>query len=292
MQISAAVAILAALSSLGTAAAQAIIAQNSGLMNPGQTITFGANVLPNFTPVTNQFAGITVSHASYYTTSVVNNLVGGFLTNSFSGPPDTLSIQFASPITDLSFVYHQISTAAPSVIRALLQGVTVDSFSGTWNQTQPNNYFGFTNTVFDELQIDFVSDFNLDTLAFNGLSGANCIFHNGTGVNPPAFTCVTLPVLGTTWQGVVATNGNTLLTFLVYAPGGLMPPVPLFGGELLIQVAPAPVALASAGSYSIVIPPASSWTGTVLTFQGLRLDLIGGTPTFVLLNAMDLVVGL
>ena len=61
---------------------------------------------------------------------------------------------------------------------------------------------------------------------------------------------------------------------------------------LLIHVAPAPVAFASAGSYFIQIPSANSWTGTVLLFQGLRLDVVVGTPTFVLLNAMELVVGL
>jgi len=147
--------------------AQAIIAQSSGLTNPDQVIDFGANVLPDFAPVSNQFAGITVSHARYFTTGSVNNMVGGFLTNDFSGPPDTLRIQFAAPISDLSFAYHQIATSAPSHFRAVLSGVVVDSFSNTSDQFQPNNYFGFTNIVFDELQLDFVVDFNVDTLAFN-----------------------------------------------------------------------------------------------------------------------------
>ncbi|HEX5050800.1 MAG TPA: hypothetical protein VFZ65_03425 [Planctomycetota bacterium] len=178
MRNSTAVLLLAALASPGTVAAQAIIAQLSGLTSPAQVIDFGANVLPNFTPVSNQFPGITITHASYFTTGVSNNLVGGFLTNDFSGSPNTLRIQFAVPITDLSFVYHQISTASPSNVRAVLQGVTVDSFSGTWNQYQPNNYFGFTNTVFDELQIDFVSDFNVDTLAFNPAAGSGTLATN------------------------------------------------------------------------------------------------------------------
>lgn len=147
--------------------AQAIIAQSSGLANPDQVIDFGANVLPNFTPVTTQFAGITVSHASYFTISSSNNLVGGFLTNDFSGAPDTLRIRFAAPISDLSFAYHQVGSGSPSHFRALLGGVVVDSFSNTSDQFQPNNYFGFKNRVFDELQLDFVIDFNLDTLAFN-----------------------------------------------------------------------------------------------------------------------------
>ncbi len=147
--------------------AQAIIAQFSGLANPDQVIDFGANVLPNFTPVSNQFAGVVISHASYFTTGSINNLNGGFLTNDFSGQPDTLRIKFAAPISDLSFVYHQVGSGSPSQFRALLGGVLVDSFSNTSDQFQPNNYFGFTNLVFDELELDFVADFNVDELAFN-----------------------------------------------------------------------------------------------------------------------------
>ena len=147
--------------------AQAIIAQLSGLSNTDHVLDFGANLYPNFTPITTQFAGITVSHASYFTTGTSNNLVGGFLTKDLSGGADTLTIQFAMPISDLSFVYHQVGGGAPSEFRAMLGATTVDSFSYTANQSQPNNYFGFTNITFDKLQIDFVVDFNVDTLAFN-----------------------------------------------------------------------------------------------------------------------------
>ena len=135
--------------------AQAIIAQSSGLPNPAHVIDFGANVLPNFTPVSNQFPGITVTHASYFTTGTSNNLMGGFLTNNFAaGNPNTLTIHFASQISALSFVYHQVGQSIPSNFRAMLGATIVDSFSILWNQSSPNNYFGFTNVIFDELQID------------------------------------------------------------------------------------------------------------------------------------------
>ncbi|HZN39575.1 MAG TPA: hypothetical protein VFD82_12275 [Planctomycetota bacterium] len=292
MHLATATTVLTALCSLSPATAQAIIAQSSGLANPGQVINFGANLFPNWTPITNQIGGVVVTHAAYFTTGVVNNIVGGFLTNDFTATgPTTLTIRFAAPITELSFVYHQIGQGGPSVIRAVLQGVTVDSFAGLWNQYQTNNYFGFQNTVFDELQIDFQVDFNIDTLAFSPPFALGCNFYNGTNLNPPDFWCLTLPVLGTTWQGLIAPTPNTLLTLLVFAPGGLLSPVPLFGGELLVQLSPAPVMLTSPGSYSIPIPAAGSWTGTQLAFQGLRLDLIGGNVTFVPLNAMQLVLG-
>jgi hypothetical protein len=111
--------------------------------------------------------------------------MGGFLTNDFgAGLPNTLKIVFASPLSDLSFVYHQIGGGVPSNFRALLGGATVDSFSYLANQSQPNNYFGFTNIQFDELQIDFVGDFNVDTLAFNDAVSAPLVYcTSGTTTN-------------------------------------------------------------------------------------------------------------
>lgn len=287
------VAALAASLPIASVSSQQIIAQTAGLLTPATVVDFGAGVLPNFTPVSTQFPGLTISHASYFTTGVSNNLVGGFLTNNFSaGQPNTLRIQMATPVTDLSFVYHQISTSGPSVIRILLQGVPVDSFSGTWNQSQPNNYFGFQNTLCDELQIDFQADFNFDTLAMNPVGLAACLFANGSGQNPVGFLCSTLPVLGTTWQGSVASSPSTVLTGLAYAPNDLLPaPLPAFGGELLVQ--PSGIILfTSPGSYSMPIPAASAWLGTVLTFQGLRVEWNAGSLALVPLNAVRLLVGM
>ncbi|MBL8753742.1 MAG: hypothetical protein JNK15_10620 [Planctomycetes bacterium] len=275
--------------------AQQIIAQNQGLTSPAVLETFGANVLANFSPVSTQFAPLTISHAAYFTTGSVNNMVGGFLTNDFTaGLPNTLRIQFGAPITDVSFAYHQISTIGPSTIRAMLGGVTVDSFSGTWNQTQPNNWFGFMNTLCDEIQIDFQSDFNVDSLAWNpaGSNSAVCQSWNGNGINPAAFTCTTLPVLGTTWQGAVATTPNTLLTALFYAPGGTAAPVPLFGGELLVSLAPSPTGFVGGPSYSFAVPAAPTWVGASIVFQGMRLESSASGLVIELLNAQQLIIGL
>ena len=271
--------------------AQPIIAQSSGLPSPDRVIDFGANLFPNFTPISTQIPGITVRHASYFTTGTSNNLVGGFLTNDFSGPPNTLSIAFNTPIRNLSFVYHQISTAQASVFRALRGGNVVDSFSLVWNQTQPNNYFGFTNIVFDELQIDFVSDFNVDTLAINDVT-ADCTVRNGTNVNPRDYSCTTLPVIGTNWQAAIATNANTVGTLVAIAPGGPHPGIPFLGGEILFQLSPAPIILAVAPSFSFPIPPQRSGIGVVITTQGIRVDQVGPTVRVVLLNALDLRLGL
>lgn len=268
--------------------------------DPARVVDLGANVLPNFAPVTNQFPGVTVSNASYFTTTsspVVPcggapvNLSGGFLTRLPMPASSTLSMKFAGPVTDASFVYHQVGIFGPTTVRALLAGAVVDSFSCSWTQFQPNNVFGFTNLVFDEIQIDYVIDFNLDNLAFNPVGAARCPSFNGSGVNLAGFLCTALPVLGTTWQGTVATTPNTLLTLLAYAPLGIGTPIPVFGGELLLTPSAADVLFPGSGSYSLPIPNSSSWTGVEFTFQAVRIDSISGVPTIVPMNVRTLVLG-
>lgn len=277
---------------IATAPAQAIVASTTGIPDPARVVDFGANVLTNFAPATNQFPGVTITNASYFTIGGSSlGITGGFLTQILTSTSSTVSLQFAAPVTDASFVYHQVGTGSPSTIRALLAGVVVDSFSGTWSQYQPNNVFGFTNLVFDEIQIDYVIDFNLDNLAFNPVGAARCPSFNGSGVNLAGFLCTALPVLGTTWQGTVVTTPNTLLTLLAYAPLGIGTPIPVFGGELLLQPSAGDVLFPGTGSYSLPIPNASVWTGVQFTFQAVRVDSIGGVPTIVPMNARTLVLG-
>jgi hypothetical protein len=277
---------------LSGAPAQAVIAATLGLIEPRQVIDFGANVLPNFAPVTTQFPGLTVGNASYFTTGApVNGIFGGFLTRDAAATSSTLSLRFVTPVSDATFIYHQVGASGPSTIRSLLNGVTVDSFSGTWTQSQPNNVFGFTNSMFDEIQIDYVVDFNLDFLNYNPADAALCTLYNGSGVNLAGFICNTLPILGTTWQGTIVTNPNTLLTLLAYAPAGLGTPVPVFGGELLLSPSAGDLLLASPGSYAIPIPSGSSWLGTTLSFQGVRLQLVAGVATIQPMNARRLRLG-
>lgn len=286
--------IVALVAPLASTPSQAIIAETSGLVSPARLIDFGTGAFPNGTPLSTELAGLTIAHASYFTALAPNNNVaGGFLANDVAaGPPNTLSIRFAQLLSDISFVYHQVGTQTPSTIRAMEQGVTVDSFTILWNETQPNNFFGFVKTGLDELQIDFVGDFRLDSLAFNPVGGAGCHPFNGSNINPASFSCVTLPVLGETWQGTIWNTPATLLTAIIFAPAGLGSPVSLFGGELLLNPAQPLVAFMGTTSYSFAIPAASSWVGTTLAFQGVRLELVGGSPAFVPLNAMLLTLGL
>ncbi|HEX6810610.1 MAG TPA: hypothetical protein VF384_03200 [Planctomycetota bacterium] len=287
--------LLALVAPLAPASAQALIAEFSGLSSAGRLLDFGNGDFANGTPFTTQVAGLTFSHAAYFTTPVPNNNVaGGYLGNdATSGPPNTLRIQFAQMISDISFVYHQIGTGAPTTIRAKLQGNTVGSFTILWNETSPNNFFGFAEEGMDEVQIDFVGDFRLDSLAFNAVSGAAWHPYNGSNINPAGFGTLAAPTLGGVWQGNVWNTPDTVLTAVFFAPAGLLtPPVPLFGGELLLDPSQGLFAMTGTTSYSLAIPSAPSWIGTTLALQALRLDLIGGSPTFVPMNAMTLWIGL
>jgi hypothetical protein len=281
---------------LAAAPAQAFVAQLYNLNPSARLVDFGAGLFPDGTPITSQFAGVTFTNASYVTAAAPNNnVVGGHIVkDAAAGPPDTLRIRFAHSISDVGFAYHQIGTTGPTTIRAKYQGFVFDVVTIVWNETQPNNHFGFLNCWLDELEIDFVGDFRLDSLAYNPTFGASCNGFYGTGVNPPAFTCATLPILGGTWHGAIATTPDTVSTALVFAPAGVLgSPVPLFGGELLVDPAQGLVAFLGRNDYPLAIPSAaSSWLGTQLVFQGVRLDVVGGAPTFVPLNAMLLILGL
>ena len=48
-----------------------IIAEYSGLAGTDRYVDFGADLFPNFTPVSNEFEGITVNPARYFTVTAL-----------------------------------------------------------------------------------------------------------------------------------------------------------------------------------------------------------------------------
>ena len=114
---------------------------------------------------------------------------------------------------------------------------------------------------------------------------AQCVFRNGTGVNPTGYACVTKPALGTVWQSTIPTPAGTAGTFLGLA-GAPAPGIPFLGYEVLIQFSPA-IFLSGLGSFSVPIPNQAPLLGVVLPTQAFRLDSTG----FVMLNALDLTLG-
>lgn len=120
---------------------------------------------------------------------------------------------------------------------------------------------------------------------------ASCTVRNGTGINPVVCTCASLPLLNSTWNIAVAASPNTLLT-LAYA--GVMPtpfPIPLFGGELLVDPTGI-VSLPGSFTHPVPLPSSQQFLGVQLYVQGVRLEVVGPALVIQLTNAQDAVLGL
>ncbi len=113
---------------------------------------------------------------------------------------------------------------------------------------------------------------------------ASCALRNGSGSNPVACLCTTLPIVGQTFQVTVAPGPATVFSLLYASPTPLAP-LPIFGwGEVLIgpEVFEIPQSIPA-------LPFA--FTGLRFSLQGLRFDAIGSTGAIVLTNAQDIVIG-
>lgn len=136
-----------------------------------------------------------------------------------------------------------------------------------------------------------LSSLNVDhtlTLKFEDQS-ASCTQRNGSGLNPVACTCQTLPVIGTSWEIAVAPGPNTLAT-LAFASPAPIPGVNVGFGELLID--PAVVDLPGNGTHTAVLANDPAFLGVEFSVQGLRVDVNGGSLELQLTDAQDAVVGL
>ena len=122
--------------------------------------------------------------------------------------------------------------------------------------------------------------------------GADCILRNGTGINPLVCNCATLPVLGTNFDVTVAPAGNTVLTLVFAADSPLPFPVPLFGGEALINVPLGDLPATGLGTHSLALPNATQFIGLVIYLQGMRVNAIPNGLALELTNGQDAVLGL
>lgn len=120
--------------------------------------------------------------------------------------------------------------------------------------------------------------------------GPSCTFRNGSGVNPAAFSCVTLPVLGGTWTANVAATPTTLLTGLFISQGAI-PAFPLGAYELLVD----PFTWFDVLGYvthTVAVPSSPQFLGYDAFVQGVRVEVVGPDLVIELTNAQDLVIGL
>lgn len=142
----------------------ASLTNGTGLSNPALTITADEFILPNETVVTNQYSslGVTFSPNVYYNSNngnlgvpfapvVAGNYFGNFDNLTDRNLDDPFSLQFSSDQTDVAF---GLVPGNPGTITftALLNGSIVESFSTAVGL--PAQFYGFTDSLFDEIQIE------------------------------------------------------------------------------------------------------------------------------------------
>lgn len=174
----------------------ATVVGDSGLANPGTTITFDENVLPPGTPLSDQYADFGVEFVPnlYYNPdpNVLNppdpsipgnNAIGNFVIedNSIVVPPivNVFSLEFPETLTQAAF---GAATAFPATIEltALLDGEQLETFTSQTSgsidpltgQLGPPNFifYGFSDISLDEIQVSLESLPNpIDGSQFNAV---------------------------------------------------------------------------------------------------------------------------
>lgn len=129
-----------------------------------------------------------------------------------------------------------------------------------------------------------------------GAPSASCTSDNGSGVNDPALSCATDPRLGSVWTldiGLAPTTSATA-AFLSFAPSAPVV-VPFFAPyELLIDLSfTLQLPAAAPGTHNVTLPRPSEtfWVERPVYIQGFRIDAPGGSPTLVMTNRIDAILG-
>ena len=155
LSIAAGVAVIA-LGAVGIEHADAAMLNNSsGLASPNTTITFDEIVPPAGTVVTTQYSGLGVSFSNLVYASqgggfphIDNNNLGNFNGGLNGG---LFSIHFLQQQTEAAFA--MVTNQGTSTFTALLNGVVAETFTLGTTVFSSNNFYGFTNILFDEIQV-------------------------------------------------------------------------------------------------------------------------------------------
>lgn len=122
-------------------------------------------------------------------------------------------------------------------------------------------------------------------------AAASCAVRNGSGVNPLDCQCNTLPIVGTTWSIRTTPNAGTVFTAVLLAFQPAPAPLPMFGGEVLIDTG-AMFQMPGSGVHTLSVPTGTAWIGFPVFAQGARFDVVSGAVQIVLLNGLDAVFGI
>ena len=135
-----------------TAGAAVISNSATGLTDPDITIGFDEVVLATGDNVTDQFAAFGVTFdpgVTYFNTVSPRPNFSGAAVIDFFGP--AVSILFAEDVTEM--VMNMSQNFGMTTFTSLLDGIVVESFTSTLDLTA-NNFYGFTNSLFDEVIVD------------------------------------------------------------------------------------------------------------------------------------------
>ena len=137
--------------------------RDTGLTNPDQTLIFDEIVLARHAIVTDQYSGLGIEFSPGLIYNIQENLrdsfynVGGNRIGNFPravlnyNAINPFSIKFLEEQREVAFA--MIANPGISSFTALLNGSVVETFSTFTISVSPDNFYGFTDIVFDEVQI-------------------------------------------------------------------------------------------------------------------------------------------
>jgi hypothetical protein len=138
---------------------------STGISNPAETITFSEHVLPNNTPVTNQYSDLGVTFdpnnvwynpapSDPHTSGIDPPDIGNFFPNHTASDP--FFIKFNLDQTAAAFAVG-INPGGTGTFMALLDGQQVASGSAPVGPvgTVANDYYGFSGISFDTIEVFF-----------------------------------------------------------------------------------------------------------------------------------------
>ena len=149
-----------------------ITSSSTGLTNPARTITFDNPTFPNGTVITDQYSnlGVTFSNGLYFAPQGdfgFPNIDANHLAN-FTPDGETIVspifINFNQAQSGAAFAFA--TNPGVSTLTALYKGALVETFNADASTFPINNYFGFSDIQFDQIQINAASNgaFLLDNL--------------------------------------------------------------------------------------------------------------------------------
>ena len=164
-----------------TVFAEPIDLSAEGLTEPVSTVHFDEIVIADTALVSTQFAafGVTFLPNMYYRTGDNPDWANVSGPNLRSGDPEVnpFSVHFENALTSAALIAIA-QPPTPATITAKLNGVVVESFETTVSIDNPNNYFGFTDIVFDEIEIAYTAStrMRIDNVQLGEPSGGGIPF--------------------------------------------------------------------------------------------------------------------